>query len=173
MSEIKPAVYYAKSDQIGLIRRMLIDIVDGTVLLLVWLLFLPVILMFNVAPERFAFALMMTIIVTGFAYLVVLKRVARTLGYVVGNAQVVNLFGQKPSIVSLMIRALFVSIGPLNSLMDLIWLSSDPHRQAIRDKISRSYVIRRGSQPAGQGHIRYVRLDLLGYQLLLPEVTRD
>jgi uncharacterized RDD family membrane protein YckC len=110
---------------------------------------------------------------TSFLYLVLWKRMGRTPGYILCGAQLVNVFGAKPSIWSLTLRATFLCLGPGNTLLDLIWLSSDPHRQAIRDKVAYTYVVRNGSRPAGQGHIRYVRLDLLGYQLLLPEVTRD
>src|SRR5207253_1833310 len=116
---------------IGLFRRLWIDLVDGVVLLIIWIisyLVMRMILSRDVVSQM----LFPTVIGTTFVYLVVLKRVARTLGYVLGGAQVVNLYGQKPSIGSLTLRSLFVFIGPGNTLLDLVWLTGDSHRQAIR-----------------------------------------
>jgi len=173
MPEEKSAVYYARKYQIGLMRRLFIDFVDGMVLLFVWITAFLVIRAVGIPLDSRASVFLITVLATNFLYMVIMKRFARTLGYVICGAQVVNYQGQRPSIGCLSFRALFVFIGPGNSLLDLIWLSGDPHGQAIRDKMSRSYVVRSGSQPAGRGHVRYVRVLLLGYQLLLPEVTRD
>ena len=173
MTEEEPAVYYASKDHIGLLRRLLIDLVDGIVLLFVWVMAFMVIRIMDDDREGRAPWFLFMVLATSFLYLVVLKRIARSLGYVMCGAQVVNLCGQRPSIACLAFRALFAFIGPGNTLLDLIWQSGDPNGQALRDKMSRSYVVRWGSQPAGRGHVQYVRVLLLGYQLLLPEVTRD
>jgi hypothetical protein len=56
-------------------------------------------------------------------------------------------------------------------LLDLIWIGGDPHHQAVRDKMTKTYAVRHGAKPAGEGHLRYVRVTLLVYNLLLPEVA--
>jgi uncharacterized RDD family membrane protein YckC len=173
MSEALPAVYYAKADHIGLIRRVLIDFVDGLVLLIAWIVAYLAFVAIGFRSQGAAPAFLGVVMGISFLYLVLLKRVGRTLGYVLFGAQLVSVYGHKPSIWSLVLRSLFVFIGPGNTLLDLVWLGGDPHHQAIRDKVAYTYVVRRGSRPAGQGHIRYVQVDLLGYQLILPDVARD
>ena len=70
----------------------------------------------------------------GFVYLVLLKRSRfRTLGYLVGGIRIVSIHGARPSIWSLTIRALFAVFGPVNMLIDIIWLTNDERRQALRD----------------------------------------
>jgi len=170
--EREMGVYYAPGDCLGLMRRLLIDAIDGCVLLFAWLAGLVVILMLGIhesLANRLYFVFVMG---SAFLYLVALKRYGRTLGYVAARAEVVTMQGKAPSVWALCVRAVFLCLGPMNALVDVAWLASDPNRQAIRDKFARTYVVRRGSVPVGEGAIRYVRLDMLGWQLLLPEVVR-
>lgn len=173
MSDYVPGVFYATADHVGLFRRLLIDAVDGVVLLLIWLITFVVLVLADIDKGIARTVFMLVTLASFFFYLVFLKYIARTLGYVLFDARLVNLQGAAPSVGALIIRALFLFIGPANTLLDLLWVTSDPHRQAIRDKFARTYVIRSGSRPAGNGHIRYVRLDMLGLQFLFPEVSRD
>jgi hypothetical protein len=38
---------------------------------------------------------------------------------------------------------MFLFLGPFNYVADLIWLSGDPQRQALRDKFTQTYVVRK------------------------------
>jgi uncharacterized RDD family membrane protein YckC len=166
-------VYYARADYAGLLRRLAIDAIDGIILLGLWVSTLVILYGFEVEPTTSRQIFALVFFGSSLGYLVLLKRFACTLGYAVMRARVVNFRGETPGLGSLLIRALFVFIGPGNMLLDLIWLTSDPHRQAIRDKFARTYVIRAGSAPAGEGHVRYTRVDMMGFQLLFPEVARN
>ena len=110
-------------------------------------------------------------IALGFLYLVLLKHSRfRTLGYLVGGIRIVSIQGQRPSIWSLTIRALFAFFGPLNMLIDILWLTSDERRQALRDKFAHTYVIRNRAIPVGKGAIAYVPYTIFGANFVFAEV---
>jgi hypothetical protein len=64
----------------------------------------------------------------------------------------------------------FLVFGPLNYLMDILWLSSDAHRQALRDKFTQTYVVRKNAQPAGTGKLIYRYYEIFGYNFLFREI---
>ena len=66
-----------------------------------------------------------------------------------------------------------VVLGPANFLVDLLWISSDPSKQALRDKIAHTYVIRKNAVPAGTGQVVYRTYMLFGWTLLSAEVRPD
>jgi uncharacterized RDD family membrane protein YckC len=74
----------------------------------------------------------------------------RTLGYRAGRVRIVGLDGEAPGYASLTLRLMFAMLGPLNWPADLAWLSSDSHRQALRDKFANTYVVRADAQAAGE-----------------------
>ena len=107
----------------------------------------------------------------GFVYLVLLKRSRfRTLGYIVGGIRIVSIHGERPSIWSLTIRALFAFFGPFNVLIDIIWLTNDESRQALRDKFAHTYVIRDRAVPLGHGTIVYAAYTIFATNFLFAEV---
>jgi hypothetical protein len=63
--------------------------------------------------------------------------------------------------------------GPINLLVDIIWLGGDPNRQSIRDKFAGTYVVRRKAQPAGFAPIRYKTYFMFNYNLVFAEVERQ
>src|SRR5688572_17440627 len=104
----------------------------------------------------------------GFVYLVVLKHSRfRTLGYLVGGIRIVNIHGERPSIWSLAIRALFAVFGPFNMLIDVMWITTDERRQ---DKFAHTYVILDRAVPLGDGAIVYATYTILGWNFLFAEV---
>jgi len=104
---------------------------------------------------------------------VLLKRSKfRTVGYVVAGAKIVNLKGERPSILSLFGRLLFAFVGPLNALIDLFWLTGDVDRQALRDKFASTYVVKRNAIPAGTGTIVFRTYMFWGMTFLFKEVKR-
>jgi uncharacterized RDD family membrane protein YckC len=163
-------VYYEREDYASVWRRLLIDAVDIPLALAI-----SIVLLAAVASEfddtpGLLFALLA---ITWFGYFVVLKGSRyRTLGYIVAKARIVNLAGERPGVFSLILRLLFVVGGPLNSLIDLLWLTGDPHRQALRDKFASTYVIRQAAVPVGTGMVRVRTYMFWGMTFLFREVTR-
>ena len=169
-------VYYAKEAYAGFLLRLLVELIDIAVASALCFLFgfgmlvcpLPI----EPFTPLFAYALFTGWILIWFAYFVPLKGSRfHTLGYRIGKIRIVNLQGNAPSVYSLTLRLIFAIIGPLNILLDLVWLTSDPNRQALRDKFAHTYVIKRDAEVAGGGKIVYQRFSILGWNLLFPEVV--
>jgi len=172
MSVELPGVYYARADCAGLVRRLVVDAVDGAVLLALWVAIVMAAFLMRLPGDLAEGLCKLAIPLSWALYLVVLKHFWKTAGYWVCGVSVVNLQGQRPSFRATCLRAFFFFLAPFEYFLDLLLLTMDPHRQAIRDKYSRTYVIRRGAAPAGRGCIRYVLLDTLNFALILPEVSR-
>jgi hypothetical protein len=175
-------VYYRREDYVGVWRRLLIEGVDfgvafalsaGLSILLLAILIPP-----DISTESQEFADRLTWILltvwpaVWFFYLVILKRTRiRTLGYLIGRARIVNLRGGPPGIGALTIRLAFATIGPINLIIDLFWITGDENRQALRDKFAGTYVVNKGAQPAGKGPVVYRSYSLL-FNFLVREVQR-
>jgi hypothetical protein len=67
-------------------------------------------------------------------------------------------------------RLAFVLLGPFNFFVDLLWISSDPCRQALRDKVAHTYVVRVTAVPTGVGQVIYRIYTVFGMTLLFAEV---
>lgn len=165
-------VYYDLDDYVGAWRRVLIDISDVIVaVVLCCLVLLPLLFLLPEDEHVWTQAFFFVCSAVWFVYFVILKRSRfRTLGYVIGGARIVNLQGNRPSVVSLIIRLLFALIGPFNFVVDLLWVGCDSYRQALRDKFAHTYVIRNDAQPAGHGRIEYANYTILGFNFLFREV---
>jgi len=163
-------VYFKREDYAGFWRRLLIDVIDVFVVAVVCLV-LGVALEAAAPSGRNARIISLTWIAVVFCYFVILKRFPKgTVGYRIGGVRIVNLDGQTPSWLSLMVRLGFGFLGPLNVLIDLLWLSGDSHRQALRDKLANTYVVRREAQPAGSGRVVFRSYDILGFNLMFREI---
>jgi hypothetical protein len=145
-------VLYSDSDYAGLIRRFVIVIVDFAVLFCAEMAF-TYLLYYELDPvgdpevlllwSWFGFA---------YVYLVVLKPSAvRTLGYWLTGVRIVDYKEKSPSLIRMTFRLLLWALGPVNPLIDFFWLGGDRHRQAFRDKIVGTYVIKRRASPIGYG----------------------
>jgi uncharacterized RDD family membrane protein YckC len=165
-------VYYARRDYAGFWRRLLVDAVDGSVVLV--LVTLITVVSSLMIPNGFAampHVLFWSGLAVVFSYLVVLKRSPwRTLGYRLGGVRIVNLQGEQPSLAAMTLRAMFMFFGPLNVLIDALWLTGDKDRQSLRDKYARTYVIRKRAEAAGHGAIGFATYTLLGNGFLFAEV---
>jgi uncharacterized RDD family membrane protein YckC len=162
----KPAtgVYFWPGDYAPLWKRFLVDIADMAVAGIAWL----VVFLFALPSLDLALAICA---VLGFLYFVPLKRSRfRTLGYRLGGVRIVGLDGRPPGYFALTMRLVFALLGPLNWLMDLMFLSGDPHRQALRDKFAQTYVVRKDAEAAGQGKLVYRYYEILVYNFLFREV---
>jgi len=166
------AVYYSRGDYAGFWRRLMVDLIDFTLLLVVVVtIALGAALILPNGEQALPHVLFWSGIALGFVYLVLLKHSRfRTLGYLVGGIRIVSIQGQRPSIWSLTIRALFAFFGPLNMFIDIMWVTSDERRQALRDKFAHTYVIRDRAIPVGKGAIVYAPYTILGANFVFAEV---
>lgn len=174
MEPVATGVFYDQGDYAGVWRRLGIDAIDTTAVVLLTFAIGWVLVFLWPHEGSLGLVLLASTVALWFSYFVLLKRSRfRTIGYVIGGTRIVNLKGETPSIGSLCMRLLFAVAGPFNFLVDLLWISSDPSRQALRDKFAHTYVVRKTAVPAGNGRIVYRTYTLLGAALLFGEVQRS
>jgi uncharacterized RDD family membrane protein YckC len=185
-------LYFARQDYAGLLRRLIIIVVDLLVIVLVGFLVLVVWAVASSAQQGpvldfvwlgFAYFVWLGFAYLGFAYFVWLGFAylyltllrgsrLRTLGYILTGVKIVNLKGGRPSFFWMNLRLFLWISGPLNPIVDLLWFWSDENRQMLRDKLAGTYVVRKGAVPVGEGPIVASTLFLLGYTLVYPEVKK-
>ena len=95
-----------------------------------------------------------------------------TLGFILTGVKVVNLKGERPSFVRMSFRLFLWVLGPFHPVIDLLWLTGDPDRQTLRDKLAGTYVVRKDAVPCGQGTVRLAHYFLFGLSILFPEVQK-
>ncbi|HYC59874.1 MAG TPA: RDD family protein [Thermoanaerobaculia bacterium] len=168
---MQPVLYYHRADQIGVLRRLVIDVVDTTLALIVSIMWgLTVMAFLEDALAGLAFLIGCTMF--WFLYFVVLKGSRfGTLGYLITGARIVNLRGERPGYLALTGRLAFAMFGPANFIIDVLWISSDPGRQALRDKFAHTSVIRKNAVPAGTGRVIYPTYMVFGWTLMFAEVA--
>jgi uncharacterized RDD family membrane protein YckC len=106
-----------------------------------------------------------------FCYFVLLKRSrGGTVGYRLCGVRILGLDGQRAGLIPLTIRMLLMVFGPFNYLLDLAWMANDAQRQALRDKVVDTYVVKKNAVPAGSGMLTYRAYFILGYSFLFREV---
>ena len=164
-------LYFRREDYASFWLRLLIDIIDVLLVGGVCLL-QSMVLWVSFPPNRTLVDLILASwAVTIFCYFVVLKwSKLGTVGYRIAGVRIIGLDGRPPTFLTLALRLLFVPLGPLNPLLDLLWLSGDTHRQSIHDKLAHTYVVKRRAEPVGTGIIVYWYYDICGYNFLFPEV---
>ncbi len=167
--EAREYVYYRRADYAGFWRRLASEAIDLTLILA---LFGGVFaLSYAGLPLPSWWPLICLALV--YLYLTVAKRSRfRTVGYIATGIRIVNLKGTPPSLFMISLRLFWWVLGPLNSLIDLIYMTGDLDRQAIRDKMMQTYVIKRGAEPLGRGHRRSIYMDFMGLNLIVWEVVR-
>jgi len=164
-SSLGNGVYYAPDDYVGIMRRMLVYVVDGFVLLCLLIVFV------FVSADRLGDWVLLGCLLITWGYVVVLKpSKLRTVGYRVADCRIVNLQGERPSVLRMTFRSLLWIIGPFNLLLDLFWCATDDDRQTLRDRFAGTCVIRNGAQPVGTGEVHLTRFNALGYALAYPAV---
>lgn len=164
-------VYFLHEDYASFWLRVLIDVIDALAIGAAWSA--VAIVLFTIFPfNRMTLKLTLAIFaVVAFCYFVILKRSKiGTVGYRIGGVRIVGLDGQKASLSALIFRMLLVPLGPLHWLLDLAWLSADKHRQALRDKLAHTYVVKAKAAPVGTGKIISRYYDILGFNFLFQEI---
>ncbi len=163
-------VYYSPGDYQGIGARLIIWLVDGSVLLglLMILAAMPVIVTgdFNGLFALIYFALAWT-------YLTLVKRSRfGTAGYWVTGSRIVTLAGGPPSLARITFRLLLLLTWPFNLAFDLLWAGIDNQRRCLRDCYVGTYLIRRTALPIGAGQIHLTWYMAMSYDLAYPRVTR-
>jgi uncharacterized RDD family membrane protein YckC len=171
--EPRTGVYFKREDYAGLWRRLLIDAIDFPVVVALSAALLWGLVAAGLQPEDAPWIVLLLLASVWFGYFVALKRSRyRTLGYVIARARIVDLNGDRPGFGGLTLRLLFVTLGPMNALFDVLWMTGDPDRQALRDKFASTYVIRKDALPDGTGRIRHRTYAFWGMTFLFKEVSR-
>lgn len=162
--------YFRREDYASFWIRLLVEIVDLAVVIFLCVAFtLP--LAAILPSDRLGFnVILLHWIAFLFLYFVVLKgsRI-RTLGYRIGRVKIVGLDGRAPGYSALTLRLAFAILSPL-SILDLMWLWHDEHRQALRDKFAGTYVVKAKSEPMGCASLVRRRYEILFYNFLFREI---
>jgi uncharacterized RDD family membrane protein YckC len=164
-------VYFKREDYASFWIRVLVSVIDllacGALCLAS---IIPVSLVSRPSGTIVNLILLMWVAIA-FSYFVILKRSRfRTLGYRLAGVRTVGLDGCAPSYSSLTLRLMFAVASPLSGPIDFVWIANDINRQALRDKFSRSYVVRTNALPAGTGRIGLRHYDIWGLPCLFREV---
>ena len=172
--ETATGVYFRCEDYAGLWRRLLIDAVDFPLVVVLSAIVLALTAAAGQEPKDEPGSFLALLALIWFGYFVFLKGPPyRTLGYVVAGARIVNLKGERAGFGALALRLMFVIGGPMNALLDVLWLTGDLDRQALRDKFASTYVVRKNAVPAGTGAIRFRTYTFWGMTFLFREVSRS
>lgn len=165
------SVLFAQGDYVGLFRRFEILIVDGIVLLLAWFLLVELwYVVIDPISEPYYESVWSCIGLT-YAYLTILKSSRLgTLGFRLTGVRIVDHKGQPPSLLRMTFRILLWIAGPINPIIDLIWLGGDRHRQTLRDKFAGTYVVNRGATPVGRGKRKAAYYNFLGATFIFWEI---
>lgn len=165
-------VYFKSEDYIGLGKRLVILVVDLSVVAasIVSSLLMGVIasLFFGDVEPLYVLACLIWI----WLYLTAIKASpTRTLGYRAVGAKIITLRGEQPSIFRMTLRSSLWILGPFNLLYDLLWTTVDDESQTLRDRFAGTYVVKAGAEPIGKGEIHIARYTVLGYNFAYEHVS--
>lgn len=180
-------IYYNSSDYASLFKRISVILIDlfiigmiGYVLSLVWTFGndppdFELISEFGwLSAALFSPAYFWTLTLIAYFYLAIFKRSSvGTIGYRILKLKIIDAKGYPPSLLRMSWRFLLLVFGPLNLLIDILWLSGDNYKQTLRDKMAGTYVVRSDAKPAGNGTIVFERYNLLGMSMIFPEIKVD
>jgi uncharacterized RDD family membrane protein YckC len=160
----------------GFLRRLVVIMIDMTVLLLVgvmlWIALLAVYWDPETGGDPSGIFYLVWVAITWF-YLTVIKRSRwRTLGYRMLGLKIVTTRGTRPSLFRMTFRFLLWIFGPFNFLLDLFWLGADSEQQSLRDCYAGTYVVRNCAEPIGSAPIHLTRYHGMGLTLVYPRVVR-
>jgi uncharacterized RDD family membrane protein YckC len=163
-------VYYSHADLAGFFRRLVVVVVDFTIVLVMWML-----LLLLSVPLGATTPLPASVVAFGlaWAYMVLLKAGPNgTLGYRLANVRLVNVQGRPAGLLVSSYRFLLLFVGPLHLVFDLLWLTTDANRQTLRDKLTATYVVRRGAQPLARARFAHPTYFIATLAFALPDVRR-
>ena len=167
-------VLYDRNDHLGFWKRTILTVIDLAVFVLLCIVAGVIVeVVLGKDQEAVDYTYLVVVAVLGYLYFVVLKRSTfRTVGYRIFGVCIVDLHGERPGVFKMISRLSFIAFGPLNGVIDLLWIPSDDARQAIRDKWSGTYVVRVGAEPIDRGPIVARRYGIMGFNIVFAEVAR-
>jgi RDD family len=106
-----------------------------------------------------------------YGYFVVLKHSRFSpVGYRLARARIVDSYGRPPGLGALTLRLSFGLLGPFNVFLDMLWIPSDRHKQALRDKFAHTYVVKASAEPAGPARVVFRTYYIMGMSFVFQEV---
>ncbi len=171
-SSLGNGVYFKKEDYIGLWKRLLILTVDSCVIMVVmW----ATDTLWDLLPYD---PVVFMVLEWGFPIFVLLYLTAikaskiRTLGYRLVGAKVLNFKGERPSFFRMTLRLFLWVLGPINVVIDFIWVGIDQDRQSLRDRFAGTCLVKANAIPIGEAPIHLSYYQAFGLSLMLPTVCR-
>jgi len=103
-----------------------------------------------------------------FFYLTVLKASEfGTLGQMLTKTKILHINGKKPSIFVMIFRLIFWSVGPLNVIADIAWMTLNKEKRTVRDSVSNTIVVKKNAKPLStDAEIKNVRVFFFGLNFL-------
>ena len=172
-----PAVCFAPDDYAGFWRRLAVETVDILVIAIVMVVIgasIELALPPDEPTDDPTGLVLLAWIVAVYGYFVILKRSRfHTVGYRLFRVRIVDAHGRPPGLWMLSLRLLCAVAGPLNIVLDILWIPSDRHRQSLRDKIAHTYVVKAGARPAGPARRVFRSYYIMGMSFVFQELELD
>jgi uncharacterized RDD family membrane protein YckC len=166
-----PAVWFFPSDYAGVWRRLGIELADATAIVVLLLIVTVTVALLDPVGDwndTYLFAGWLALVWT---YFVLLKRTPLgTVGYRLAGVRIVDAYGRRPGLGALTLRLAFGILGPMNIVLDLLWIPFDRHKQSLRDKVAHTYVVKAGAQPAGPARVVLRTYSIMGMAFVVRDV---
>ena len=106
--------------------------------------------------------------VISFIYLTKIKTTKTgTLGQILTKSRIETIYGTKPGLVRMTARLLFWVVGPLNFVIDILFIAMIKEKRAVRDCICNTIVVKKSAVPIETEVPIYVtRVFALGLNLM-------
>ncbi len=167
-------VYYDRDDYADIFKRFVIDVIDFVFLFFVFIILLTLTDIYFPEDSILFILSFQAWLVFSYIYLALLKLSSfGTIGYMLLGVKLVNLRGTRPTIWETTVRFSFIVVGPLNLIIDLLWLTDDEDKQCFRDKFAGTYVVMKKATPIGIGKILNKIYNLFGMTFFVEEVQRS
>ncbi|MFK7822071.1 MAG: RDD family protein [Planctomycetaceae bacterium] len=167
----EPGVLFDSAAYAGLGRRAVGMAIDLLVIWLAWILIAITWYWVIRRGEEPVAEATLTWLGFSYIYLAILKATPiRTVGYWLTGVKIVNFRGQRPSFFRTTLRFLLWIVGPINLVLDWLWIGSDHHKQSLRDKFAGTYVIRTNATPIGSSPRKTAYYSLAGLTLMFVEI---
>jgi uncharacterized RDD family membrane protein YckC len=165
------AVWFFPSDYAGFWRRIGIELVDATVIVVLLLVAAVAVALLDSAGEWSDAVLIGSWAAFIWGYFVLLKRSRfGTVGYRLAGVRIIDAYDRPPGLGVLTLRLAFGFLGPINILLDMLWIPFDRRKQSLRDKFAHTYVVRVNAQPAGPARIVLRTYSVLGMAFVVRDV---
>ena len=171
-SDIEFGVIFRRNDCASFGLRLLAGAIDLLIAgIVLWIVLEVAVILVPQGDNSEGPIAVLSIVITWFFYFVILKYFgSRTVGYSLCGIRILSMKGCRPSLWTIAIRSLLGIFGPIHFVVDLVWLSNDPQCQALKDKITRTYVVKKRAKPLAEGKIVYIPYTILTMSLVFPEV---